>query len=76
MSKPTPTTCKEMNGPAHDKALKRRGSPTIWFDPERRWDATPTVKRGRRQTCSDAAVQNCLTVKVLFGMVGIDAPSV
>lgn len=46
----------------------RRGSLTIWFDPEMRWAATPSGKRGRQQSYSDAAIQTCLTMKVLFGM--------
>ncbi|MCE8433988.1 transposase, partial [Rhodovulum sulfidophilum] len=57
-------------------ALKRRGSLTIWFDPEMTWEAKPTDKRGRQPTCSDAAVQTCLTMKVLLGMVDIGAPLV
>lgn len=32
------------------------------------WDATATGGCGRRQTYSDTAIQNCLTMKVLFGM--------
>ena len=68
MSKPTPATYKTTNWPAYNEALKRRGSLTIWFDPEMKWDAAPTGKRGRQQTYSDAAVQTCLTMKVLFGM--------
>ncbi|PRZ49441.1 DDE family transposase [Tritonibacter scottomollicae] len=32
------------------------------------WDATATGRCGRRQTYSDTAIQNCLTMKVLFGM--------
>ncbi len=31
-------------------------------------NATPTVKRGRQPDYSDAAIQTCLTMKVLFGM--------
>ena len=68
MSKPTPTAYKTTNWPAYNEALTRRGSLTIWFDPKMKWDAAPTGKRGRRQTYSDAAVQTCLTMKVLFGM--------
>jgi len=49
-------------------ALKRRGSLTIWFDPGIAWAAKPTGKRGRQPIYSDAAVQTCLTMKVLFGM--------
>ena len=32
------------------------------------WAAAPTGKRGRQPDYSDAAVQTCLTMKVLFGM--------
>ncbi|GAA6201122.1 hypothetical protein NBRC116599_23470 [Aquicoccus sp. SU-CL01552] len=32
------------------------------------WEAKPTGKRGRQPTYSDAAIQTCLTMKVLFGM--------
>jgi len=32
------------------------------------WAAKPTGKRGRQPFFSDAAVQTCLTMKVLFGM--------
>ena len=32
------------------------------------WDAVPTGRRGRQRTYSDAAVQTCLSMKVLFGM--------
>jgi Transposase DDE domain len=49
-------------------ALKRRGSLTIWFDPDMAWAAEPTCKRGQQPFYSDAAVQTCLTMKVLFGM--------
>ncbi len=31
------------------------------------WDAKPSGKRGRSRTFSDAAIQTCLTMKVLFG---------
>ena len=68
MSKPTSPTYKTTNWTAYNEALKRRGSLTIWFDPEMNCDAAPTGKRGRQATYSDAAVQACLTMKVLFGM--------
>jgi hypothetical protein len=32
------------------------------------WDAQPSGKRGRSRIFSDAAIQTCLTMKVLFGM--------
>ena len=68
MSRPTPSTYKTRNWPAYNEALKRRGSLTIWFDPAMIWEAPPTGKRGRRHDYSDAAIQTCLTMKVLFGM--------
>ena len=68
MSRPIPSTYKTRNWPAYNEALKRRGSLTIWFDPEMSWEAAPTGRRGRKQTYSDTAIQTCLTMKVLFGM--------
>ena len=32
------------------------------------WEAAPTGRRGRQQSYSDAAIQTCLSMKVLFGM--------
>ena len=68
MSTPTPPTYRTKNWPAYNEALKRRGSLTVWFDPEMNWDAVPTGRRGRQQSYSDAAIQTCLSMKVLFGM--------
>ena len=68
MSRPTPPIYKTRNWPAYNQALKRRGSLTIWFDPAMTWKAAPTGKRGRQADYSDAAIQTCLTMKVLFGM--------
>ena len=68
MSRPTPPTYKTRNWPTYNEALKRWGSLTIWFDPEMTWEATPSGRRGRQQSYSDAAIQTCLTMKVLSGM--------
>ena len=90
MSRPTPPAYKTRNWPAYNEALKRRGSLTIWFDPAMTWDAAPTGKRGRQPDYSGEedqetvqwtvsptnAIQTCLTMKVLFGMVDIGAPLV
>jgi hypothetical protein len=48
--------------------LKQRGSLSIWFDPAMTWEAAPSGRRGRQQAYSDAAIQACLTLKVLFGL--------
>ena len=68
MSRPNTPTYRTLNWPAYNKALKGRGSLTVWFDPDMAWAAQPTGKRGRHPLYSDAAVQTCLTMKVLFGM--------
>ena len=68
MSRPNTPTYKTLNWPAYNRALKHRGSLTIWFDPDMVWAAKPTGKRGRQPVYSDASVQTCLTMKVLFGM--------
>ena len=68
MSRPNTPTYKTLNWPAYNKALKRCGSLTIWFDPDMAWEAQPTGKRGRQPLYSDAAVQTCLTMTVFFGM--------
>ena len=49
--------CKTGNWPACNKALRRRGSLTIWFDPAMTWEAAPTLKRGRQPDCSVDAIQ-------------------
>ena len=68
MSKPIPPTYKTTNWAEYKAALKRRGSLTIWFDSQMAWEAAPSGKRGRQQAYSDAAIQTCLTLKVVFGM--------
>ncbi len=68
MSRPNTPTYKTLNWSAYNKALKRGGSLTIWFDPAMLWAAQPTGKRGRQPVYSDPAIQTCLTMKVLFGM--------
>ncbi len=68
MSNPITPTYKTKNWPDYNAALKKRGSLTIWFDPDMSWKAKPSGKRGRQQAYSDAAIQTRLTMKVLFGM--------
>jgi Transposase DDE domain len=68
MSSWTPTTYKTKNWSNYNQALKRRGSLSIWFDVGMAWEAKPSGKRGRQQAYSDAAIQACLTFKVLFGL--------
>ena len=68
MSSWTPTTYKARNWAEYNLSLKKRGSLSVWFDPEIAWEAAPSGRRGRQQAYSDAAIQACLTLKVLFGL--------
>ncbi len=68
MSSWFPTKYQTRNWHSYNTALKQRGSLSIWFDPDMVWTPPPTGKRGRRQEFSDAAIQTCLTLKVLFGL--------
>lgn len=68
MSSWSPTKYQTKNWPSYNTALKQRGSLSIWFDPEMTWEPPPSGKRSGQQDYSDAAIQACLTLKVLFGM--------
>lgn len=67
MSKPKRTRYRTTNWSTYNAALKKRGSLTVWFDPSMTWEGLPTGCRGRQRSYSDAAIQTCLTLKVLFG---------
>ncbi len=47
-------------------ALRKRGSLLIWLDKEMAWLAPHDGRPGRPAVLSDAAIQFCLTIKVLF----------
>jgi hypothetical protein len=68
MSRPTSPAYKTRNWPIYNEVLKRRGLLTICFDSEMIQQAAPIGKRGRPHGCSDAPIQICLTINVLFGM--------
>jgi IS5 family transposase len=68
MPKPSPTRYRTTNWSDYNAALRKRGSLSVWFDPEMVWHAGKTGKRGRPETFSDAAIQTCQTLKVLFGL--------
>jgi hypothetical protein len=68
MSRPAKTTYKTTNWHSYNQALRQRGSLTVWFDPSMQWEAAPSGRRGRQQAYSDAAIQVCLTIKVLLGL--------
>ena len=67
MSKPIPLF-RTTNWSSYSRALKRRGSLMVWFDPEMSWFAAPSGKAGHPERFSAAAIQFCLSIKVLFGL--------
>ncbi|BAQ68006.1 transposase, IS4 family protein [Rhodovulum sulfidophilum] len=68
MPKPAPTRYRTTNWSTYNASLRQRGSLSVWFDPDMVWHAEKSGKRGRPETFSDAAIQTCLTLKVLFGL--------
>jgi hypothetical protein len=68
MSKPTPARYRTTNWPEYNAALRRRGSLLVWLDREMEWCAPKRGRPGRPETFSDAAIQFCLSIKVLFGL--------
>lgn len=67
MSKPIPLF-RTTNWLSYNQALKRRGSLMVWFDSEMAWFAVPSGKAGHPEKFSAAAIQFCLSIKVLFGL--------
>ena len=58
--------CGVMKGSDHNAALRRRGSLLIWVDREMVWHGSRDGRPGRPPVVSDAAIQVCLSIKVLF----------
>lgn len=68
MSKPSPARYRTTNWPEYNASLRRRGSLLVWLDHEMEWLAPKRGRPGRPETFSDAAIQFCLSIKVLFGL--------
>ncbi len=68
MSKPAPARYRTTNWSSYNEALRRRGSLLVWLDRGMEWLAPASHRAGRPQTFSDAAIQFCLSIKVLFGL--------
>ena len=68
MSKPTPARYRTTNWSEYNAALRKRGSLLVWLDREMEWFAPKRGRPGRPETFSDAAIQFCLSIKVLFGL--------
>ncbi|MEM8550733.1 MAG: transposase, partial [Verrucomicrobiota bacterium] len=68
MPKPSSPRYRTTNWSSYNQSLRKPGSLLVWFDRDITWLAERTEKRGRPETFSDAAIQFCLSVKVLFGL--------
>ena len=68
MRKPEPARYRTTNWSAYNAALRRRGSLLAWLDREMEWSAPKRGRPGRPETFSDAAMQFCPSIKVLFGL--------
>jgi hypothetical protein len=68
MSKPDATHYRTTNWKSYNDALRRRGSLLIWLDKDMEWRAPKAGRNGRPTVFSDAAIQFCLMVKVLFSL--------
>ncbi len=66
MTKPSPARYRATNWPSYNAALRKRGSLLIWLDKEMSWIALHDGSPGRPAVFSNAAIQFCLTIKVLF----------
>ena len=66
MSKPKPARYRTTNWSAYNAALRKRGSLLIWLDKEMAWHAPHEGRPGRPPVFSNAAIQFCLSIKVLF----------
>lgn len=68
MTKPESARYRTTNWKSYNAALKRCGSLLVWLDKDMTWLAPKAGKPGRPPVFSDAAVQFCLMVKVIFGL--------
>lgn len=66
MSKPKPARYRTTNWSSYNDALRKRGSLLIWLDKEMTWYAPHEGRPGRPPVFSNAAIQFCLSIKVLF----------
>ena len=66
MTRPSPARYRTTNWPSYNAALRKRGSLLIWLNREMAWLAPREGRPGRRPVFSDAAIQFCLSIKILF----------
>lgn len=68
MTKTEPAHYRTAHWWSYRSALKQRGSLLIWLDKDLASQGVSTGGSGQPAMFSDAAIQFCLMVKVLFGL--------
>ena len=66
MSKPSPARYRTTNWSSYNASLRKRGALLIWVDKDMAWRAPHEGQPGRPAVFSDAAIQFCLSIKILF----------
>ncbi|KAA0912992.1 transposase [Aquicoccus porphyridii] len=66
MSEPPPARYRTTNWPSYNASLRKRGSLLIWVDKDMTLHAPRDGRPGRPAAFSDAAMQFCLSTKILF----------
>ena len=66
MTKPKPARYRTTNWSAYNASLRKPGSLLIWLDRDMSWHAPHEGRPGRPPVFSNAAIQFCLSIKVLF----------
>lgn len=66
MSKPSPARYRRTNWSNYNDALRKRGSLLIRLDKDMTWLAPHEGRPGRPPVLSNAAIQFCLSIKVLY----------
>jgi hypothetical protein len=66
MSKPSPARYRTTNWSGYNASLRKRGALLIWVHKDMIWRAPRDGRPGRPPVFSDAAIQFCLSIKVLF----------
>src|SRR6056297_2747632 len=66
MSKPCPARYRTTNWSSYNASLRKRVSLLIWVDKDMTWHAPRDGQPGRLPVFSDAAIQFCLSIKILF----------
>lgn len=69
MSKPGPIRYRTTNWKTCNAGLKKRGSLRIWPDKDMVWLAPKDGREGHPLVFTDAAIQFCLMMEVLFGLL-------